>query len=94
MRRQLEDYASKRRREVKNHVTPSHGRVAQLLPEDDYGMIRTSDGRELYFHRNSVLNADFDRLQLDAEVRFSEAVGDLGPRASAVTLVGKHHIVA
>ncbi len=92
IRRRLEDYARKRRGHVKSHAAPSHGRVAQLLPDEDYGIIRTSDDREVYFHRNSVVNADFDKLAMNAEVRFSETVGDLGPRASTVTVVGKHHI--
>ena len=35
-----------------------------------------------------------DRLQPGAEVRFAEAEGDKGPKASTVRLIGKSHIVA
>ncbi len=93
MRRRLEEYARRRRRDVKTHVTPAHGRVVRLYPEQHYGMIETSDGRHVYFHRNSVVNAGFDGLQPDTEVRFAETAGDLGPKASTVTVVGKHHLM-
>ncbi len=48
----------------------------------------------LFFHRNSVTNADFDKLDIGMEVRFSEEVGDSSPHATAVQLIGKHHIVS
>ncbi len=35
----------------------------------------------------------FDNLSVGAEVRFSEELGERGPQASMVHLVGKHHIV-
>ena len=38
----------------------------------DYGFIATSDGREIYFHRNSVIDDAFDRLSVGSEVRFAE----------------------
>ncbi len=93
IRRRVEEHARRRRGHVKNHDIPAHGRVARLHPEEDYGTIQTDDGRELYFHRNSVLNASFDKLEPRTEVRFAEVPGDLGPKASTVTVVGKHHVV-
>ncbi len=93
MRRQLEDYARRRRREVKAHEAPPHGRIVELHPEEDYGRIESSDGRLVYFHRNSVLEADFDQLKIGAEVRFAEEIGERGPQATTVHPVGKHHVV-
>jgi len=49
-------------------------------------LIETRDGREIYFHRNSVLNAAFDDLKIGAEVRFAEEEGEQGPQASTVTI--------
>jgi len=92
MRRRLEDYMRRRRGLVKHHETPPHGRIAELYPFLNYGRILTPDGREIYFHRNSVSDGDFDELEVGAEVRFSEEAGDLGPRATSVHVVGKHHI--
>jgi ribosome-associated translation inhibitor RaiA/cold shock CspA family protein len=91
VRRQLEDYARRHRGEVKSHAVPQHGRIAELYP--DYGKIETTDSRLVYFHRNSVVDADFDKLAIGKEVRFAEEVGERGPQASTVHVVGKHHVV-
>jgi ribosomal subunit interface protein len=91
IRRQLDGYVSRRRGAVKVHDEPPHGHVIRLDPQRDFGTIQSSDGREVYFHRNSVLNGHFDELEVGTEVRFAEESGDTGPRASTVHLVGKHH---
>jgi cold shock CspA family protein len=89
-KRQIEDAERDLRGEVKAHVLESHGRVAKLIAGEDYGFIEMPDGREIYFHRNSVLDAGFDRVSVGAEVRFVEEEGVRGPQASTVRLVGKH----
>jgi ribosomal subunit interface protein len=94
MRRQLEDYVRRQDRRVKAHEAPPHGRVVELYPAEGYGRIETPEGKLVYFHRNSVVGSDFDNLATGAEVRFSEEEGELGPQASTVYVVGKHHIVA
>lgn len=91
-RRRLQDTVSKRRGDVKSHETPPHGRVSVIDPEGDYGRITTLGGREVYFHRNSLVGADFERLAIGDEVRFSEEAGERGPQASSVRPVGKHHL--
>lgn len=90
-RRQLEDYSRLRRRQVKTHAVPLHGVVASLGPDRETGLIRTPDGREVFFHRHSVIEG-FDRLQVGSEVRFNEVENGSGPRATTVHPVGKHHI--
>jgi ribosome-associated translation inhibitor RaiA/cold shock CspA family protein len=91
-RRRLEDYTRKHRQDVKTHEIPHHGRIMYLSPNRDYGKIESMDGRSIYFHRNSVLGAPFDQLAVGMEVRFDEEQGDLGPQATNVKVVGKHHI--
>jgi cold shock CspA family protein/ribosome-associated translation inhibitor RaiA len=90
-RRQLEDYVRRRRGTVKTHEVPPHGRVRRLFRAEDYGFIETPDGREIYFHRNSVLHDAFSHLQVGTEVTFVEEEGEKGPQASTVKLVGRHH---
>lgn len=91
--RQLQDYNAKRQLHVKRHEVEAHGRIARLFPSEDYGIIETSDEREIYFHRNSVLSEEFDKLEEGSEVRFVEEMGEEGPQASTVKLEGKHHVV-
>jgi len=90
--RQLQDHVRELAGAVKAHAAPPHGIIASLFPDRDHGFIAASDGREIYFHRNSVLGAKFETLEVGQEVRFSEAVGDKGPQATSVRPVGKHHI--
>ena len=92
-RRQLQDFVRKQRGKVKKHDAPSHGKISEIVGDKDFGRITTLDGRELYFHRNSLVDGDFDALKIGNEVRFVEEAGDEGPQASTVHLIGKHHIV-
>jgi cold shock CspA family protein len=89
-RRQLQDYVRLQRRELKTHETTPRARVARLVPEEDYGFLTAPDGREIYFHRDSVLNDAFDRLKPGSEVIFAEEEGDKGPQASTVKLTRRH----
>lgn len=88
-RRQLEDYTRVIRGKTKQHEMPPHGRVRSLALDQDFGMIETPDGREVYFHRNSLLNGDFEKLGVGTQVRFSEELGEKGPQASSVHILGK-----
>ena len=86
-RRQLEDHVRVLRQDVKTHVEPEHGRVTYLDAEGEWGYLE-SDGRQVYFHRNSVLGAV--PLGLGDEVRFTDEPGMKGPQATSVTRVGEH----
>jgi cold shock CspA family protein len=61
--------------------------VVKLFPEEGHGFLESEDGREVYFHRNSVLGRGFDRLDIGNEVRFVEERGEEGPQASTVAIV-------
>jgi cold shock CspA family protein len=89
MRRRLEDYARHQRGDVKSHVAAPQARVSKLVREEGYGFLETDDGREVYFHSNSVLPPGFAHLEVGMEVRFAEEQGVKGPQASTVTIVGK-----
>jgi cold shock CspA family protein len=93
-RRKLEDHARRRRHKVKAHKVRPHGRVDEMFPERDFGLIETADGHEVYFHRNSIFKGNFDHLKIGDELRFCVEDGDAGPQASTVHVIGKHHIAA
>jgi ribosomal subunit interface protein len=92
--RRLQDHARKSQGAVKAKDVPMHGRIAKLIAEEDYGFIRTSDGREVYFHKNAVVDGAFEKLKTDQEVRLviAEGEGEKGPQASTVKPIGKHHL--
>ena len=68
--RQLENVVKRLQEKVKSHEIPDHGWIITLFPENDSGTIGSSDGREIYFHRNSLLTGKFDDLTVGMEVRF------------------------
>jgi cold shock CspA family protein/ribosome-associated translation inhibitor RaiA len=85
--RKLQDHARRQSGAVKLHQGPPRARVAKLFPEERYGFLETPDGREVYFHSNSVLEPGFDHLDVGAEVYFAEEWGEKGPQASTVRFV-------
>ena len=58
--------------------------MVRLAPEDDHGFLESSDGREIYFHRNSVVADGFEALAVGDLIRYVEEDDDLGPQASIV----------
>ena len=88
-RRQLQDYARKQNGAVKHHEAAPQARISKLFPEEGYGFLETEDGAEIYFHKNSVLDYDFDKLEIGTEVSFIEEMGNKGPQASSVRVSGK-----
>lgn len=89
-RRRLQDYARRQRGDVKTHAPALDGRVTRLFPDEGYGFLRAPDEREVYFHRNAVLQDAFDHLKVGTEVHFAEEMGEKGPQASSVRIARKH----
>jgi cold shock CspA family protein/ribosome-associated translation inhibitor RaiA len=87
--RRLQDYARRQSGAVKLHESAGHGRISKLFPEEGYGFLETSDGREIYFHRHSVLQSAFDHIAVGTAVRFAEEIGEKGPQASTVHVIAR-----
>jgi len=83
-RRQLQDYAREVRGDVKTPTDLPQGTVTRLYAYEGYGFLGGADGREIYFHRNSVPDKGFDKLVVGAAVRYVETEGEQGPQASTV----------
>lgn len=88
-KRQLQDHARLQRHDTKLHEPQPRARVTELCPEEGYGFLETPDGREIYFHENSVLGSGFEGLGIGTEVRFIEVLGEKGPQASTVESVDR-----
>jgi cold shock CspA family protein/ribosome-associated translation inhibitor RaiA len=90
MRRQLKKLVDKQHGDVKSHPAQEvAGLVARVFREQGYGFLKSTDGREVYFHQNSLVNGDFDRLEVGDGVQWHEQEGENGPQASTVRLVQK-----
>jgi cold shock CspA family protein/ribosome-associated translation inhibitor RaiA len=86
--RQLHDKVERIQGEVKTAVEMPIGTVTRLF--EDHGFLETADGLEIYFHRNSVVNDGFGKLEPGSRVTFVEEPGEKGPQASTVKRLGKH----
>jgi cold shock CspA family protein/ribosome-associated translation inhibitor RaiA len=82
-RRKLQDQHRRMEGKVKLHAAPSEGRIGKLH-DDGYGFIECPDGREVYFHRNALSNAQFGQLRKGAAVRFTET--EIDDRVQAATV--------
>ncbi|MBX3230796.1 MAG: HPF/RaiA family ribosome-associated protein [Labilithrix sp.] len=83
--RVLEEHARLLQPDLKTHERPTRGVVARLFRDEGYGFITAEgDAHDVYFHRNSVLGARFEHLEVGAKVRFAEEDGEKGPQASTV----------
>jgi cold shock CspA family protein/ribosome-associated translation inhibitor RaiA len=89
MYKQLKSESRKMSGDVKSHELPPQGIVIRKFPEQDYGFIRMNDGRELYFHRNAVVNPDFDELEIDQPVRvdYVQNESPQGPQATTIEAI-------
>lgn len=91
-RRQLQDQVRRLQSQVKTHVAPPIGTVVKINTDEGFGFIEGTDGREIYFHANSVLDGAFSQLEPGTRVTFAEERGDKGPQASTVRVLGKHSL--
>lgn len=89
-RRQLQDHVRKLQGQIKQHEAVASGTVLRIDKSGTFGVLETGDGREVYFHRNSVWDDAFDRIAPGTRVTFSEEMGQKGPQASTVRILGKH----
>jgi cold shock CspA family protein len=91
-RRQLQDKVRRLEGAVKQHEEQPIAAVASLDPSGEFGFLTAVDGHEIYFHHNSVLKDEFSRLAVGTRVTYVEEMGEKGPQASTVRLLGKHKL--
>lgn len=89
-RRQLQDQVRRLQGQLKQSLAPPVGIVTNLDPSGEFGFLQANDGREIYFHRNSVIGRGFKSLKIGSKVLFAEDAGDKGPKATTVRLSQKH----
>jgi cold shock CspA family protein/ribosome-associated translation inhibitor RaiA len=88
-RRRLQNHARRMRGHVKSHDGPPIATVKRFDDDAGFGFLETPDGREIYFHKNSVLNSS-GQVPPGTRVTFFEEMGEKGPQASTVKVLGKH----
>jgi len=89
--RHLQALKERQKGEVKTHPEDleREAQVVRIFKDQGYGFLKTRTDREVYFHRNSVLNDDFERLSIGSGVRCVITQGLEGPQASTVEIIDK-----
>jgi CspA family cold shock protein len=62
------------------------GKVKKLIRDRGFGFISDIDGREVFFHRNSLVGIEFETLNEEQEVQFEIENSPKGPRAINISL--------
>ncbi len=86
LNRRLREYNRKRQHLTRQEIPCVIGIVYRIVPDGDYGFIQSADGREIYFHKNSVKNVSYKDLREGDSVEFCEEGGEKGPQATWVRL--------
>lgn len=86
-RRQLQDFARKQRGDMKRTEEPQTAKITQVFCDKGYGFLITPEGREVYFHKECVLNYAFEHLKPGTTVAFTEEKGEKGPQATSVKVL-------
>ncbi len=88
--RRLRRLTERMQGKVKRHPAQEmDGVIDRIFIENGYGFIRGLEGTEYYFHRNSVVHDDFERLKPGTGVRLVAEPGEKGLQASTVEIVDK-----
>lgn len=89
--RQLENYARKRRGEVKHHDGVNFGYIKRLFPDEGYGFIQSAEGEEHYFSLTNVTYPNFIQLKMGDIVNFISVPANDGWQAHRVTRNNHNH---
>ncbi|MFW5801204.1 MAG: cold shock domain-containing protein [Spirochaeta sp.] len=89
-RRQVIKLKERQNHDVKTHPDQDvTGIVKSVFPDEEYGFIQAMDGEDIYFHKNSVANNDFDRISVGTGVSYSATEGVKGMQATVVHIQDK-----
>ena len=62
------------------------GKIKKLITERGFGFISDTDGREVFFHQSSIVDAQFSDLKEEQAVEFEIEQSPKGPRAVNVRI--------
>ena len=86
LERELQSDIAQRRRQTRAYGPHFDGMVSELFAQRGYGFIRTPEGQEIYFHRDTLHGVEFTDLREGTAVQFDIEQGEKGPQAARVYL--------
>ncbi len=65
------------------------GKIKKVVRERGFGFISDSDGNEVFFHKNNLVDVEFDALNENDELEFEIEKSSKGPSAINVRIAKK-----
>jgi len=65
------------------------GKIKKLVRERGFGFISDTDGSEVFFHKNNLVDVEFDALNENDELEFEVEKSPKGASAINVRIVKK-----
>jgi CspA family cold shock protein len=62
------------------------GKIKKVIRDRGFGFISDTDGREVFFHQSSIIDATFDAFKEEQAVEFEIENSPKGPRAVNVRI--------
>jgi cold shock CspA family protein len=89
-RRKAQKVTEKKQGKVKQHPEKlTNAVIEKLFHGEDYGFLKSLDGQDIYFHKNSLVDRGFDELKPGDGVAFTAVMGDKGLQATSVHVVDR-----
>lgn len=63
------------------------GKIKRVIRERGFGFISDTDGREVFFHQSSLVNAQFASLKEEQKVEFEVTNSPKGPSAVGISII-------
>ncbi|MDD5432232.1 MAG: cold shock domain-containing protein [Candidatus Omnitrophica bacterium] len=63
------------------------GKIKKVVLDRGFGFISDTDGREVFFHKSSLIGEKFENLTEETKVEFEIEKSDKGPRAIDIKVV-------
>jgi len=86
LHRKLRKQIEKRRETTPPRDTYKTATVISFDPNDGYGFIQDAQGREIYFHQNSLIHQQRAEVKPGTKVRFVEEHGEKGTQVTSMTI--------
>jgi cold shock CspA family protein len=95
MERQLRRWNDEHSGRPEVHAAPLQGRISEIDQNAGSGQIAATDGRLVYFHRNSVVGGKFDELRAGDTVELVVDRGEdaVGAHASTVRPIAAQRFI-
>jgi len=65
------------------------GKIKRLVSDRGFGFIGDTDGRDVFFHQNGLVDVKFSDLTVNQEVEFDVENTEKGPRAINMRITAK-----